>query len=300
MPEGHALHRLARSLTRTFRGEVVGASNPQGRFADGAAAIDGTVCRGAEAWGKHLFVSFDHDLAVHVHLGLYGTWVRAAAPAPEPVGALRLRLESDRWYADLRGPTMCELVDPARIDAITARLGPDPLRRDADPERAWARVTTSRAPIGALLMDQAVLAGVGNIYRAEVLFRHRVSPFAEGRVLERDVLDAIWLDLGVLMRDGVRRGRIVTVEAEDVAALRSLDSDRPAPEDPELDGGEDTLARRRLRRSTGAYVYRRDGRPCVRCGSTVAAQEFHGRTLFWCPGCQTLGIPAKPVRRRRP
>ena len=97
----------------------------------------------------------------------------------------------------------------------------------------------------------------------------------------------MWDDLVVLMKDGVRRGRIVTVDPDDVAALAELDHDRPAPDDPELDGGEDTQARRRVRRSTGVYVYRRDGRECLRCGSIIAAADFHGRRLFWCPGCQT-------------
>jgi endonuclease-8 len=287
VPEGHSLHRLARSLTRSFGRRPVRASSPQGRFEGGAALIDGTVLRKAEAYGKHLFVAFEGDQVLHVHLGLYGTWVRAAAPAPEPWGAVRLRLENDEWYADLRGPTACDLVGRDGRAAIVRRLGPDPLRKDADPQVVVERVTRSRAPVGALLMQQEVLAGVGNVYRAELLHRHRVSPFAEGRHVPAETVSAMWDDLVVLMKDGVRRGRIVTVAPADVAALTALDHDRPAPDDPELDGGEDTLARRRVRRSTGVYVYRRDGRECLRCGATIAAADFHGRRLYWCPGCQT-------------
>jgi endonuclease-8 len=137
-------------------------------------------------------------------------------------------------------------------------------------------------------MDQSVLAGVGNIYRAELLHRHGVSPFTEGRDLTGGVVDAMWADLVVLMKDGVRRGRIVTVAPEDVAALAALDTDRPASDDPDLDGGEDTPAKRRLRRSTGVHVYRREGRACLRCGATIRAEEFQGRRLFWCPGCQSV------------
>ncbi len=286
MPEGHSLHRLARSLTRTFGGQLVEASSPQGRFTSGADAIDGRVLERAEAWGKHLVVGFEGELFVHVHLGLYGTWVRKRAPAPEPWGAVRLRLVGESWYADLRGPTTCELIDPHGRDLVVARLGPDPLRRDGDPVKFRDRVLRSRAPIGALLMDQSVLAGVGNIYRAEVLFLHGVSPFAEGRSLPPSTVDAMWAELATLMRDGVRRGRIVTVAPDDVGALAALDTDRPSSDDPRLDGGEDTSSRRRVRRSTGVYVYRRDGRECLRCGSAISAADFRGRRLYWCPGCQ--------------
>ena len=288
MPEGHAVHRLARSLHRSFAGDVVRASSPQGRFTSGADVLDGRVLERADAWGKHLFLEAEGDLVVHVHLGLYGGFLRAKAPAPEPRGAVRLRLENDRWYADLRGPTACDLLGPEGRDAILARLGPDPLRRAADPARVRRRITSSRAPVAGLLMDQSVLAGVGNIYRAELLFRHEVSPFTEGRDLSGDIVDAMWQDLVVLMKDGVRRGRIVTVAPEDVAALADLDTDRPSSDDPDLDGGEDTPARRRRRRDTGTYVYRRDGRACLRCGAEIRAEEFQGRRLFWCPGCQTL------------
>jgi len=296
VPEGHSVHRLARSLHRSFAGAPVAVSSPQGRFATGAAQLDGTVLERADAWGKHLFLAFDRDQVVHVHLGLYGTFVRESAPAPEARGAVRLRVVSPRWYADLRGPTACDLVGLDGRDAIVARLGPDPLRREADPERAFARIRTSRAPIGALLMDQAVIAGLGNIYRAELLFRHRVSPFAEGRALRPATLTAMWDDIGVLMRDGVRRGRIVTVEPDEREPLAVLDADRPSSDDPDLDGGEDTLALRRLRRSTGTYVYRREGRPCVRCGSRVRAEDFHGRRLYWCPRCQRAPRSARVTR----
>jgi endonuclease-8 len=292
VPEGHSVHRLARSLHRSFAGEAVRVSSPQGRFASGAAELDGTVLDAAEAWGKHLFLDFDRERFVHVHLGLYGTFVREAAPAPEARGAVRLRLESPRWYADLRGPTACDVIGIDGRAAILARLGPDPLRRDADPQLAFDRIRGSRAPMGGLLMDQSVIAGLGNIYRAELLFRHRVSPFTEGRAMRPAVLAAMWDDIVGLMRDGVRRGRIVTVEPGERDALAALDVDRPASDDPDLDGGEDTLALRRLRRSTGTYVYRRDGRPCVRCGTTVRVQDFQGRRLYWCPRCQRA--PRKP------
>lgn len=287
MPEGHTLHRLATTLQRAFGGDTVAASSPQGRFASGAELLDGTTLERAEAWGKHLFLDLD-DHVLHVHLGLYGTWPVEKAPAPAPVGAVRLRLESPRSYADLRGPTACDLVGESGREQILARLGPDPLRRDSDPERFVARVRSSRALVGGMLMDQSVIAGVGNIYRAEVLFRHRISPYAEGRQVSVAKLRAVWEDLVVLMHDGVRRGRIVTVDPADVEALAALDVDRPASDDPELDGDDDSLAMRRRRRSTGAYVYGRTGRPCLRCGTRIRMAELQGRRVYWCGTCQRV------------
>ena len=177
MPEGHTLFRLAADLRAAFAGRPVRVDSPQGRFTSSAALVDGVVLETAESAGKHLFLGFANDHVVHVHLGLIGSFRLGPAPAPPPVGAVRLRLESDDAYADLRGATVCELIDEPKARAITTKLGADPLRLDADPERAFARIRTSTKPIGALLMDQAVLAGVGNVYRRRILVpRPAASP----------------------------------------------------------------------------------------------------------------------------
>src|SRR3954468_4440849 len=164
VPEGHTLHRIALEHRRLLVGQAVRASSPQGRFAEGAALLDGRVLTAVEAYGKHLFHRFDGlSDRLHVHLGLYGTFVSGTTPAPEARGALRLRMIADGHYVDLRGPTRCELLTAAERVALLARLGPDPLRPSADPAPAWQRISRSKTSIGALLMDQAVLAGVGNV-----------------------------------------------------------------------------------------------------------------------------------------
>lgn len=276
MPEGHTLHRLAGELTRAFAGRRVRVQSPQGRFADSAALLDGATLRDAEAWGKHLFVAFPEDRFVHVHLGLYGKLdvVHADGPAiPPPVGQVRLRLFTEpadgsaAAYADLRGATACELLTPEQRDAIVARSGPDPIRPDADPARAWERIRRSRSPLGGLLMDQSVLAGVGNVYRAEVLFRHRMHPHRPGHTLRRGQFDAIWADLVDLMAEGVRTGRIDTVRPEHTPEAMGR---APRVDDH---GGE-------------VYVYRRTGQPCLVCGAKVRTEVLQGRNLFWCPRCQ--------------
>ena len=267
MPEGHTLHRLARRHQRLFGRRPVRVSSPQGRFADSAALLDGSVLRKAEAHGKHLFHTFGRDLVVHVHLGLYGTFDEGELPAPEPRGLLRLRFEGETHYADLRGPTACELLTRAEVAAIRDRLGPDPLRRDFDPDRVYQRISRSSSPLATLLMDQKVISGVGNVYRAELLFRHHLDPQTSGKALDKGTWDAMAADLVVLMKDGVRKGRIDTVRPEDDPRRKG----RPARRDRH--GGE-------------VYVYRRAGMPCHVCGTEVRTATHAARNLFWCPGCQ--------------
>ncbi|MFN8190020.1 MAG: zinc finger domain-containing protein [Nocardioidaceae bacterium] len=276
MPEGHTLRRLADEISGTFAGAPVRVSSPQGRFAAEAALLDGATLDGADSAGKHLFLEFEGDRIVHIHLGLIGGFAvhPAVTEVPPPVGAVRLRLigrrpGGDPAYADLRGATQCELVGPQARDAVVAKLGPDPLRPDADPDRAWAKISRSDRSIGELLMDQGILAGVGNVYRAEVLFRHRMHPLRPGRTLRRSQFLAIWADLVELMADGVRVGRIDTVRPEHTPEAMGR---APRVDDH---GGE-------------VYVYRRAGQPCLVCGSLVRTDVLAGRNSFWCPQCQRV------------
>jgi len=269
MPEGHTLLRLARQLTGAFGGRPVRVSSPQGRFAADAALVDGALCLGAESAGKHLFLELDGDRFIHIHLGLIGKLDVVSGPAPAPVGQVRLRLQNDTAYADLRGATQCDLIGAERRDQIEAQLGADPLRTDADPDRAWARISVSKRSIGDLLMDQSVFAGVGNVYRAEILFRHRIHPLRPGRTLRHGQFQAMWLDLVELMEYGVRTGRIDTVRPEHTPEAMG----RPPREDDH--GGE-------------VYVYRRHGQDCLVCGSRVRTDTLAGRNLFWCARCQPV------------
>lgn len=272
MPEGHTLRRLADDLDESLCGRVLEVSSPQGRFAAEAALLDGTALSNADSAGKHLFLEFEGDRVVHIHLGLIGKLHLARGIPGEPVGQVRLRLVArhdgrEPAYADLRGATRCALVTPAERDLVVARLGPDPLRPDADPDRAWRRISRSARPIGDLLMDQEVVAGVGNVYRAEVLFRHRIHPLRPGRTLRRSQFLALWSDLVDLMADGVRRNRIDTVRPEHAPAATGRE---PRRDDH---GGE-------------VYVYRRHDQPCHVCGARVRTEVLAGRNSFWCPRCQ--------------
>ncbi|MEV6011867.1 DNA-formamidopyrimidine glycosylase family protein [Streptomyces sp. NPDC051976] len=266
MPEGHTIHRLAQDCLERFAGWQVRAASPQGKFADSAALLDGVVLDGVDAHGKHLFLGFEDTGWVHIHLGLIGK-VTFDGPVSDTV---RLRLTGGirgERTMDLRGPAVCALITGPEKQAIHDRLGPDPLRDGDDGDRAWARISRSRVSVAALLLDQKVIAGAGNVYRAEVLFRHGIDPYRAGRDLSRAEWDALWSDLVALMREGVRTNRIDTVRPEHTPEAMG----RP----PRVDdhGGE-------------VYVYRRTGLPCLVCGTEVRTQVLAARNLFWCPRCQ--------------
>jgi endonuclease-8 len=268
MPEGHTLHRLAGQLNDSFGGRTVRVTSPQGRFAASAAELDATTMLASSAHGKQLFCDFADDRVLHIHLGLIGS-LDVGPPAPVR-GEVRVRLATDEAVADLRGPQLCTIKTPDEVAALVSTLGPDPLRADADPEQAWARVRRSGRPVAALLMDQSVVSGVGNVYRAEVLFRNRIDPHRPGRELTRRSWQAIWTDLVELMPLGVRDGRIDTVRLEHTPEVMG----RP----PRVDdhGGE-------------VYVYRRAGQSCFVCGSRIRTEALAGRNLFWCGRCQRRG-----------
>jgi len=293
MPEGNEIHRWAERHEAAFVGKPVQVDGPQGRFVD-SDVIDGRKLLRVMAVGKHLGYDFGKDRILHIHLGLQGDFTEGSGSLPEVRGALRLRMwnaqrvklpavpgvsKRHAWYSsddgtghlkpeqiawvELRGPMDCSVYTQAKWDELLERLGPDPLNGDA-PDRAFEKIQKSRKPIGQLLMEQDVIAGIGNIYRAELLYRARQSPFTPGKDVPLAVLKKMWKDAGPLMRAGMVDRRIVTTLAKD-----RLNKTGKVEVDDEH------------------YVYRRNGRDCRICGGKVSKQEgFAGRNLFWCPTCQ--------------
>ncbi|MGC4030366.1 MAG: DNA-formamidopyrimidine glycosylase family protein [Tepidisphaeraceae bacterium] len=267
MPEGPTLHRLARDHTELFAGQKLSITSPQGRFAEAAATIDGKKLIKAEAWGKHLFYDFAGGRVLHVHLGLYGKF-RVAAFAksdgpPEPRGAVRVRFVGKTHTLDLNGPNQCEVIDTAARDDILSRLGPDPLRDDADADQAWQRIAGSRQSIGQLLMDQNVIAGVGNIYRAEMLWQIKLHPRTPGKAVTKKQFDAMWHDAVRWMRFAVDFGMIVTT---------ALTEKKNPPKKP-------SAAER-------FNIYKQP--KCPRCGGAIETYALVGRKVYACAGCQTV------------
>jgi endonuclease-8 len=246
VPEGHLIHHYARRQARDLAGSTVRATSPQGRFVEGAAAIDRQVLAGVEAYGKHLCYRFTP--LVHVHLGMAGHWFAVTGP-PRPQVRLRLAVPTATW--DLIAPIRCELWSAEQWEALVASLGPDPLRRDADPEVAWRRLHASKLAIGAALLDQRIIAGVGNVIRNELLFELGMAPTTPAAAIGRDLFDRAWARLVAVMRASATRGRIAFVKG------------RP-----------------RERR-----VYMRDA--CGRCGDAIVTASIGGRTAYLCPTCQT-------------
>ena len=261
MPEGHTIHALAREHTRALAGRPVGVSSPQGRFAGGAARLDGQVLAAVEPYGKHLFYRWATGDVLHIHLGLYGTFRRLPVPPPPPVGQVRVRLLGAAAAFDLSGPTACDVVSPDEADAILGRLGPDPLRRDADREAAWARFRRSRSPVGVVLLDQSVFAGVGNVFRNEALYVHGIHPETPAAALSREQFDLLWDTITAMMRRALKEGRIVTIDRDEFG-----------------------LRGRRIDPMEGRYVYRQDA--CRRCGAPVRRWDLRGRWAYACPDCQ--------------
>ncbi|WP_413320520.1 DNA-formamidopyrimidine glycosylase family protein [Agrococcus sp. 1P02AA] len=187
---------------------------------------------------------------------------------PEPVGQVRVRLLTETAVADLRGPTVCEVLEPAQVQALAQRLGPDPEAptesRAKAQARFVARASRSNQAIGQLLMDQSVVAGIGNVYRAELLFRARIDPHRPGSQVTAEELRALWRDWVKLLRIGVETGQMLTIDG--------------------LRGAKRTAAL--ANRADRHWVYKREGLPCRRCGTAVALETMQARKLYWCPGCQ--------------
>lgn len=260
MPEGHTIHRLARRHHEWVAGRPVAVSSPQGRFADGAALVDGHVLRSADAWGKHLFHHYDAGV-VHVHLGLFGRFFTHQGPPPEPRDTCRMRVATSPRTVDLVGAIDCELITPAEVEHIHERLGPDPLRDDGDPADAFAALQRRRVGIGRALMDQAVVAGVGNVYRAEVLFVHGLHPEVPANEVDEPTWLSMWGTLREWMRWGVRTGRIVTTDPDEIGRPRG-----------------------RMRRDQSRYVYKVPA--CRRCGTEIRRWDLAGRWAYACESCQ--------------
>jgi endonuclease-8 len=265
MPEGHTVHRSAGLFAKRFAGYPLQIASPQGRFSAGAKLISGRELVAAEAFGKQLFLHFDNDLQLRIHLGIYGKWGfvdLADREVPEPVGQVRARFQNGAWLADLRGPTACEVITETDADLVLARLGPDPLRPDPDGSeglRFIDRVRSSRTSIGQLLMNQAVIAGVGNVYRAELLFRAGINPHTSGSAVTAEQLSAIWLDAVMLMRVGVKTGIMIT---------------------------RDEFLTKKPKVVDRYFVYKREALPCRVCAGQIRLEIMATRKLYWCPSCQ--------------
>ena len=261
MPEGHTIHRLARDHTRDFVGQKLQLSSPQGRFAEEAQQLTGKKLKSVEAHGKHLCWEFSATRRIHIHLGLYGKFRPHKLPPPEPRGAVRLRVMGQDKAFDLNGPNRCELITTDQWRAVRSKLGPDPLRNDANPDVVWSRIRKSRQAIGKLLMDQTVIAGVGNVYRAEILFLQGIHPERAGGDLDEAEFSELWKKLKELMQIGVKHNRIIIADPKEIGKPRS-----------------------RMNREERLLIYKR--KVCTRCDGDVDWWDLGARKAYACKRCQ--------------
>lgn len=264
MPEGHTVHRTANEFSNLFAGSEVTVSSPQGRFSAGAKLISGRVLVKAKAIGKQLFLEFDNGLTLRIHLGIYGKWSfkKHQGELPEAVGQVRARFVNHNHCADLRGPTVCEVISKAEVKAVEKRLGPDPLNpnpKGQQEQRFVDKVQSSKTAIGLLLMNQDVISGIGNVYRAEILFRAGLSPHRPGSTLTEQEIRAIWADAVDLLKVGVKTGHMIT---------------------------RDELRAKKPNKADRNYVYKREGMSCRNCGTNVSIEIMATRKLYWCVSCQ--------------
>jgi endonuclease VIII len=260
MPEGDVVWRTARQLDEALAGQVLIRSDFRvPRYA--TTDLTGRGVREAVARGKHLLIRVDGGITVHSHLRMDGSWrIGPAAQYPPRDHRVRVVLANAQWQATGYQLGVLEVLRTDREQRVVGHLGPDLLGPDWDRAQAVARLTAvAGRPIGEALLDQANLAGIGNLYKAEVLFLRGVNPWRPvGEV--PDLLGLVELARQLLSANKERVGQVTT--------------GNPAR-------GQET------------WVYGRAGRPCRRCRTLVLADGYaaHGnatmeRITFWCPHCQ--------------
>ena len=260
MPEGHKTHFLAREHHALLAGEPLSVSSPQGRFSTDAKKVSGKHLASVSATGKHLFYEFEGGSIIHVHLGRYGKFRQHKSPAPEPVGQVRMRMTASEVCIDLNGPTTCRVIDHEIKRSVIDRLGPDPLAGGRKTE-VWNNINQSNQPIGALLLDQKVVAGVGNIFRSEILFEAGLDPHLPGTELSKEAFDRLWKSLKRMMTVGLKHGKII--------AVTSKEAGMPLAKIPE---------ERRFR------VYGQT--ECSQCSTLISSVEIASRRMYVCKHCQ--------------
>jgi formamidopyrimidine-DNA glycosylase len=257
MPELPEVEAAARRLRRALVGRTIVAiaarhATPRRHLPPRIrAAVAGRQVRAIDRRGKHQLLRLDDGATLHVHFRMTGDWVvgRAAQPLPRHARVV-LTLDGGDWVALDDPRVLATVAYHAPGDEPALGLGPEPFDRALTPAAWHARLRARRAPIKAVLLDQSVLAGLGNIYAAEALWAAGLRP--------------------TLRADRLTRAQATAL----LAAIRGVL--RAAPQG------------RYWRRADGApwRVYDRAGAPCPRCGRPIRRRVHAGRSTYWCPGCQ--------------
>jgi endonuclease-8 len=277
MPEGDTIFRAARTLHRALAGHTVARFEsvlPALNRVDSEAPLRGRVVERVEARGKHLLIWFSGDLVLRTHMRMHGSWhiYRPGERWQRPHRDMRIVVETDAFHAVAFNVPVAELVTGALLQqhTVVRELGPDPLSDHFSAEDAAERIHgRADMEIADALLDQTAIAGIGNVYKSEVLFGARVNPFTVVRLLTRD-------QIATIVTVAVRFMRANVLESSP-AGIRTYAG---------------------LRRTTGRadpsaslWVYGRAGQPCRRCGTPISRQKQgpHARSTYWCERCQRAG-----------
>lgn len=265
MPEGDTVHRNARVLNRELQGRVLDRLFVRDR--GDVDELAGRTVNQIVARGKHLLIHIDGGWVLRIHLGMKGSWLRRHVKERMPPNVTAALISNDiAWICD--GAFTAELLreDALRRHPRVGRLGPDLLAEPPDIAEAARRARTpayAQREIGDVLMDQRVAAGIGNVYKSEVLFECRVHPRTRMHELSDEQVRGLYEKAAALMRLNLLTRRRTSVP------LRR----RPTPSSQRL------------------WVYGRKGKPCLDCGTTIERfmQGDMNRSTYICPACQAAG-----------
>ena len=276
MPEGDTIFRAARSLHKVLAGHVVT------RFETAYAHIDrvnvdtpiaGRTVEKCESAGKHLLIRFSGDLILRTHMRMNGSWhlYRHGERWWRGPQAMRVRIDTADWVAVAFNVPVAEFVTLRQLETRdpVAQLGPDLLGAEFDRHEAIRRIVASGArPIAMTLLDQRIVAGIGNVYKSEVLFLSSVHPEVPSSEVPLSVLEAMMDTARRLLRDNVVEGTSGQIQTYRNLRQFSVGS-----------SNDENL-----------WVYGRRNKPCRKCSTPIEMKKMglEARSTYWCPFCQTL------------
>jgi endonuclease VIII len=272
MPEGDSIFRAARTLNRALAGRLVtrfASVFPQLTRTDVDRPLRGRTIERVTSRGKHLLMWFSGDLVLRTHMRMHGTWhiYRPGERWTRSRHDMRIHVSTDAFEAVAFTVPVAEFRSHAEIEREMAEVGPDPLDEDFDAAAAVTRLRSrGDVAIADALLDQRAIAGIGNVYKSEVLFASRVNPFAAAASLDDAALTRLVATAVKFMRANVTDGAtaaIVTYTGFRRTTGRADPSER-------------------------LWVYGRSGKPCRRCGTPIsrAKQGPNARSTYWCEKCQ--------------
>ena len=280
MPEGDSIFRAARSMHRVLSGHLVTKFETAYAHLDRVnvdTPIVGRTIERIESAGKHHLIVFSGDLILRTHMRMNGSWhlYHHGERWWRGPQAMRVRIDTADWVAVAFSVPVAEFVTPKELTTTdpVAKLGPDLLGREFDRDEAVRRLMASaHQPIAMSLLDQRLVAGIGNVYKSEVLFLSSVNPFTPVAAVPKETLERM-MDLA----RGLLKDNVIDGTSPRIQTYRNLRMTNRASEHDE-----------------SLWVYGRAGKPCRKCGTPIEMRKMgiEARSTYWCPQCQQSALPS--------